>query len=170
MNNYRTLKADELHDLITEKKKYKKKIVALTFDGGLRSLWSVAYPILKKYGLNAISFIVPFHPEKLPLPKELIVNVPKTPQEKIVGRLSELNDLHQRLFDKNSLTKLYDYLPFQPLWHVLVTSREQIHKFDLKEPDFLSENEAVTLFISIGWNLIFAQIFLSYPMKSTCSD
>jgi len=60
MNNYRTLKADELHDLITEKKKYKKKVVALTFDGGLRSLWSVAYPILKKYGLNAISFIVPF--------------------------------------------------------------------------------------------------------------
>ena len=47
MNNYHTLKADELHDLITEKKKYKKKVVALTFDGGLRSLWSVAYQYLK---------------------------------------------------------------------------------------------------------------------------
>ena len=59
-NNYHTLKADELHDIITEKKKYKKKVVALTFDDGRGSLWSIAYPLLKKYGLNAISFIVPF--------------------------------------------------------------------------------------------------------------
>jgi len=59
-NNYHTLKADELYDIITEKKRCKQKAIALTFDDGLRSLWSVAYPLLKKYGLCAISFIVPF--------------------------------------------------------------------------------------------------------------
>ncbi len=48
----------------------------------------------------------------------------------------------------NSLTKLHDYFPSQPLWHILVTSREQIQKFDLKELSFLSENEAVDLFLS----------------------
>jgi len=47
-----------------------------------------------------------------------------------------------------SLTKLYDYLPAQPMWHILVTSRERIHKFDLKELDFLSEEEAIDLFLS----------------------
>lgn len=48
----------------------------------------------------------------------------------------------------SSLAQLYDYLPNQPLWHILVTSRERIHKFDLKELDFLSENNAVNLFLS----------------------
>jgi peptidoglycan/xylan/chitin deacetylase (PgdA/CDA1 family) len=33
--------------------------VALTFDDGWKSLWSIAYPLLRKYGLVGISFIVP---------------------------------------------------------------------------------------------------------------
>ena len=48
----------------------------------------------------------------------------------------------------NSLSQLYDYLPGQPLWHILVTSREKIQKFDLKELDFLSEDDGVSLFLS----------------------
>jgi peptidoglycan/xylan/chitin deacetylase (PgdA/CDA1 family) len=59
-NNYHTLKADELYGIVTEKKRFKQKAVVLTFDDGLRSLRCVAYPLLKKYGLSAISFIVPF--------------------------------------------------------------------------------------------------------------
>jgi hypothetical protein len=46
-----------------------------------------------------------------------------------------------------SLSGLYDYLPAQPHWHILVTSRERIYKFELKALDFLSEAEAVTLFL-----------------------
>ena len=173
------------------------------------------------------------------LPKELTAKIPRTPQEKIVGREAELEDLHQRLFDNkqvvlvnglggigkttlaqvytdtfwekyhhiawisqvnqdfvrdfittegllhnlniqsegkepkevfihlisefkkitdspnlliidnadSTLTELKDYLPSQPLWHILVTSREKIDKFDLKELDFLSEDKAVSLFL-----------------------
>ena len=45
------------------------------------------------------------------------------------------------------LARWYDYLPGQPLWHILVTSRERIEKFDVKELDFLSEEEAINLFL-----------------------
>lgn len=45
-------------------------------------------------------------------------------------------------------TDLRDYLPGQPQWHVLVTSRENIEQFDLMELDFLSEPEAVELFLT----------------------
>jgi hypothetical protein len=35
------------------------KEVVLTFDDGWRNLWTVVYPLLKKYGQVAVSFIVP---------------------------------------------------------------------------------------------------------------
>ena len=57
-NGYRTLKADELYESLTSNKVVPNTI-ALTFDDGDESLWSVAYPLLKKYGLTAIAFIVP---------------------------------------------------------------------------------------------------------------
>jgi tetratricopeptide (TPR) repeat protein len=47
----------------------------------------------------------------------------------------------------NSLVHYYDYLPGQPSWHVLVTSRERIEKYDILEIGFLSEQEAVELFL-----------------------
>ena len=40
------------------------------------------------------------------------------------------------------------YLPHQPQWHILVTSREQIENFDLKGLDFLSEDDAIALFLT----------------------
>ncbi len=46
-----------------------------------------------------------------------------------------------------SLSNLYDYLPSQPAWHILVTSRDRVEKFDLIELGFLSENDAVDLFL-----------------------
>jgi tetratricopeptide (TPR) repeat protein len=187
-------------------------------------------------GSTYIEKVVPAHK----FSKELTAKIPKTQQDKIVGREAELADLHQRLFDNKqvllvngmggigkttlaqvytakywdeyrhvawvsqvskdiindfvnteglldnlnihaggkdakelfvttmtelkkmddqpnlliidnaevSLSNFYDYLPQNPLWHILVTSRQQIPKFDLKELGFLSEDEAVQLFLS----------------------
>jgi tetratricopeptide (TPR) repeat protein len=39
-----------------------------------------------------------------------------------------------------------DYLPNQPHWHILATSRERIAHFDVKELGFLTEAEAIELF------------------------
>ena len=67
----------------------------------------------------------------------------------IIGQLKELHEGPSLLIIDNAgreLGKYYNYLPKQPNWHLLVTSREQISYFDLKELDFLSEEEAVNLF------------------------
>lgn len=58
-NGYRTLSADQLYARFTAGELCSAKEVVLTFDDGDRSLWSVAYPLLKKYGFTAVAFIVP---------------------------------------------------------------------------------------------------------------
>lgn len=58
-NNYKTVKADNLLDILTGDKKGFEKTVVLTFDDGLGSLWTIAYPLLKKYGFVGISFLIP---------------------------------------------------------------------------------------------------------------
>ena len=40
-----------------------------------------------------------------------------------------------------------DYLPHQPQWHILATSRVEIEHFSLKELDFLPPKESVNLFL-----------------------
>jgi hypothetical protein len=58
-NGYRTINADLLADWIEEKRTLPPKTVVLTFDDGHATLWSVAYPLLKQYGLVGVAFIVP---------------------------------------------------------------------------------------------------------------
>lgn len=58
-NGYKTLSAEEfLYYLSTPHPKTKKQIV-LTFDDGLKHVWTVVFPLLKKYGLKAICFLIP---------------------------------------------------------------------------------------------------------------
>ncbi len=57
-NNYRTLGSEEFYETLTGKRRYKEKSIVLTFDDGYGSIWSVVYPLLKKYGFRAISFLV----------------------------------------------------------------------------------------------------------------
>src|SRR3990172_10658445 len=58
-NRYRTVTGDKFFEIITGKVKNEENTIVLTFDDGVGSLWSVVYPVLKKYGLSAISFILP---------------------------------------------------------------------------------------------------------------
>ena len=57
-NNYRTLSADSLTEIISGKKKGTRNSVVLTFDDGRKSLWTIAFPLLKKYDLKVVSFII----------------------------------------------------------------------------------------------------------------
>ena len=68
----------------------------------------------------------------------------------ILNELNRITNKPNLLIIDNADASLADwanYLPHQPHWHILVTSREKIDKFDLKELDFLSEDEAVELFL-----------------------
>ena len=66
-NGYRTLNAEEFRAAIAGSRDIPEKSVVLTFDDGTATLWSVAYPLLQKYGMRAISFIIPgCIPERAP--------------------------------------------------------------------------------------------------------
>lgn len=58
-NNYKTIDADTLAHILSGKVKAQPNTVVLTFDDGRGSVWATAYPLLKKYGFCAISFILP---------------------------------------------------------------------------------------------------------------
>ncbi|MFH1231838.1 MAG: polysaccharide deacetylase family protein [Planctomycetota bacterium] len=62
-NNYQTLSADEYYHEIQnyEIRDLKSEIrkVVLTFDDGRRGNWAIVYPLLKKYQLKAVFFIIP---------------------------------------------------------------------------------------------------------------
>lgn len=58
-NGYETLTMDGFYSIITEESRPPKRGVLITFDDGMGSVWSVAYPLLKKYGFKATVFLVP---------------------------------------------------------------------------------------------------------------
>ena len=58
-NGYTTLDADEFLSHQLSKKPSPERAVVLTFDDGLDDLYTVAYPLLKSFGMKAIAFIIP---------------------------------------------------------------------------------------------------------------
>jgi len=58
-NGYNTLSADEFLYVLSVSGRSPKQSVLLTFDDGLKHLWTVAYPLLKKYNLKATCFLIP---------------------------------------------------------------------------------------------------------------
>ena len=52
-NGYRVVSPDELLDFLKYKQGLPKKSVMITMDDGYRSVYKIAYPILKKYGFTA---------------------------------------------------------------------------------------------------------------------
>lgn len=59
-NGYKTLTADELYERRIDKNyRNNGKEIVVTFDDGMASVWTVAYPLLKKYEHKIISFILP---------------------------------------------------------------------------------------------------------------
>ena len=55
---YQTITLHELEDYLNGKSNFSNKLIAITFDDGLESVYRYAYPILKKYGLNATIFAI----------------------------------------------------------------------------------------------------------------
>jgi Polysaccharide deacetylase len=58
-NKYFTLTADEFMERKTRGQRGQEREVLLTFDDGHKSLYSVAYPALRRYGHKAVAYIVP---------------------------------------------------------------------------------------------------------------
>jgi peptidoglycan/xylan/chitin deacetylase (PgdA/CDA1 family) len=58
-NSYLTLAADEYVERKIRGQRAQEREVLLTFDDGYKSLYAVVYPVLKRYGLKAVAYIVP---------------------------------------------------------------------------------------------------------------
>ena len=58
-NQYTTVHCDEIERFVLDGRFPGPRAVALTFDDGWASTWSVALPLLKTYGLRAILFAIP---------------------------------------------------------------------------------------------------------------
>jgi len=58
-NGYRTLSAEEYHQGLLGARPFPEKAVLLTFDDGRGSLWSVGAPLLRRYGMRGVVFLVP---------------------------------------------------------------------------------------------------------------
>jgi len=58
-NGYRTLGAEDFLLAMGADASPVDGRVVLTFDDGLKQVWTVAYPLLKKYNLKAICFLIP---------------------------------------------------------------------------------------------------------------
>lgn len=56
-NGYHVLTAEELLAFLEYRQSLPKKSVLITMDDGYRSAYTIAYPILKKYGFTAILFV-----------------------------------------------------------------------------------------------------------------
>ncbi|MDX2510256.1 MAG: polysaccharide deacetylase family protein [Desulfobacterales bacterium] len=56
-NSYRVIPMGEFFDFLYYRSAIPKRSVVITIDGGHRSAYNIAYPILKKYGLSATFFV-----------------------------------------------------------------------------------------------------------------
>ncbi len=56
-NGYRVITPHQLHDFLAYRRQIPKKSVLITIDDGYRSVYDVAWPILKKYGFTATFFV-----------------------------------------------------------------------------------------------------------------
>ena len=56
-NGYRVIRLDDLFEFLKQKRSLPRKSVVITFDDGWRSMYDIAYPVLKRYGYPATFFI-----------------------------------------------------------------------------------------------------------------
>jgi hypothetical protein len=58
-NQYVTLSTTEYVDILEERRPAPERAVVLSFDDGRASVYSEGYPLLRKYGMKAVLFLVP---------------------------------------------------------------------------------------------------------------
>jgi hypothetical protein len=94
-NGYRTVWCDEIARLVIDDVRPAPKSIALTFDDAWESVWSVALPLLKQYGLRAILFAIPGR-------------VAETPGDSPFVTWAQLREIHASgVFDIQSHTRLH---------------------------------------------------------------
>ncbi|SHI81754.1 Polysaccharide deacetylase [Dethiosulfatibacter aminovorans DSM 17477] len=71
-NGYKSISLQELYDLRTKKISDDSKLFIITFDDGFLDNYTIAYPMLKKYGFKATVFVNPEFVDQRPVVREQI--------------------------------------------------------------------------------------------------
>lgn len=88
-NGYETLAADEYLAVLLGSRPAPGRAVVLTFDDGRGSVWSVASPLLNRFGMKAVVFLVPGRMRSRPGPPAPTwsdVEVGRAPAAEVLGR------------------------------------------------------------------------------------
>jgi peptidoglycan/xylan/chitin deacetylase (PgdA/CDA1 family) len=122
-NGYRTITSDEIARFVIDGVAPGRRAIALTFDDAWASVWTVAFPLLKQYGLRATVFAIPGR----------IGDAPDTPKprrgEGEFVTWSQLREMHASgVVDVQSHTQ----------WHVMMFSSAELAGF--VTPSFADES------------------------------
>lgn len=89
-SGYRTLKIDELLDFISGKLTIKEKSVVVTFDDAWLDNYIYAFPVIKKYKINATIFVITDRTERASKNKTVIpASVPNHNESKLLIEKNE---------------------------------------------------------------------------------
>lgn len=169
-NRYHTLDGEEFKGILSGKFKPRPRSIVITFDDGLKQVWTVAYPILKKYGLRAIVFLVPgCIAETEMAPRKTLEDVwageasevdimAIQPDETPLATWPEIREMHESgVIDFQSHT----------MWHSLVPRSEEI--IDFGRPDYSTHyfgNIHVPLYQRDGLDVTDRDLLLGMPIYS----
>jgi peptidoglycan/xylan/chitin deacetylase (PgdA/CDA1 family) len=133
-NGYRTITSDEIARFVIDGVAPGPRAIALTFDDAWASVWTVAFPLLKQYGLRATVFAIPGRIEDAPeAPRSPIGDGgPATPKPRSgeggFVTWSQLREMHTSgVVDVQSHTQ----------WHVMMFSSATLAGF--VRPSFAAE-------------------------------
>ncbi len=75
-NGYRTVVSDDVARLVTQGHHPGPRTVMLAFDDAWASLWLVVGPLLERYGLRAVTYVIPGRLRDAPAPRPTIADGP----------------------------------------------------------------------------------------------
>jgi peptidoglycan/xylan/chitin deacetylase (PgdA/CDA1 family) len=110
-NGYQTLTLQAFVNFLCGKERLRGPSVLLTFDDGDQSLYTAAYPLLKKYGFHAAAFVIPYYVYEVPhvLPGRGMISWPelREMQQSGVIDVQSHSYRHDRIFTSPRLVDFY---------------------------------------------------------------
>jgi hypothetical protein len=95
-NGYRTVPLDDAVAWMAGAKTLPPRAIVLTMDDGRRSTWSIAFPILKRFGMCATAYVIPGYLEEGPL-RPTLADVWRGAASSDRARISTTDDRQQFL-------------------------------------------------------------------------
>ncbi len=129
-HEYKVITLQELEGYLLRKENLTGKVVAITFDDGLKTNYLYAYPILKKYGFKVAEFTItnrtrkdptPFNPETLQFIS--ITEIDEMNESQIFSFQAHSHGLHSRDVNYSPLMIMKSY---QEIMHDLQTNQEML--------------------------------------------